>query len=244
MTTTPARPPEPGTSVAHGATGQPRPRSSWYRLPAYAGIAYVVVWVAGLAVWPQNLPLNATPAQVAASYAAHPVAAVIQYLLVEGLAGVLFGVVLGFALISAGARPAVRNRPVAATALAAVLISLLQAILGMFLVAAATQPEIVRAGNLSDLVNRLDGVKMLALAAVAAYLAARGTAGRTPAWLRAVAALAAAALTVSGLGYLTLSGTLGWAAYVSGPLLLLWIAGTGIWLTRSASAAAISSGTA
>jgi hypothetical protein len=244
MTTTPARLPEPATSIVPGATGQPRPRSSGYRLPAYAGITYVVVWVAGLAVWPQNLPLNAPPTQVAASYAAHPAAAVIQYLLVEGLAGLLFGVVLGFALISAGDRPAVRNRLVAATALAAVLVSLLQAILGMFLVAAATQHDVARAGNLSDLVNRLDGVKMLALAAVAAYLAARGTAGRTPSWLRAVAALAAAALTVSGLGYLTLSGSLGWAAYVSGPLLLLWVAATGMWLTRRSSAAAISCGTA
>jgi hypothetical protein len=82
-------------------------------------------------------------------------------------------------------------------------------------------------------VNRLDGVKMLALAAVAAYLAARGLAARTPSWLRATAALAAAALTVSGLAYLTLSGALAGAAYVSGPLLLLWIAATGICLTRS-----------
>ena len=181
MTTTPARPPEPGTGVAPGATGKLRPRSRWYLLPAYAGITYVVAWAAGLAVWPQNLPLNAPPAQVAASYAAHPAAAVTQYLLVEGLAGLLFGVVLAFALVSAGERPAVRNRLVAAIALAAVIISLVQAVLGMFLTAAATQHDIATAGNLSDLVNRLDGAKMLALAAVAAYLAARGTVGRTPA---------------------------------------------------------------
>jgi hypothetical protein len=239
MTTTPARPQEPGTRVAPGATGNPRRRSNWYLLPAYAGIVYIVVWVAGLAVWPQNLPLNAPSAQVAASYAAHPAAAVTQYVLVEGLAGLLFGVVLAFALISAENRRAVRSRLVAATALAAVVISLLQAIVGMFLVAAAVQHDIARAGNLSDLVNRLDGVKMLALAAVAAYLAARGTAPRTPSWLRATAALAAAALTLSGLGYLTLSSTLAGAAYVSGPLLLLWIAATGIWLARSSSAPAV-----
>ena len=194
MTTMPARPPEPGTRVPPGATGKPRPRSSWDRLPAYAGIAYVVAWVAGLAVWPQNLPLNAPRAQVTASYAAHPAAAVTQYVMVEGLAGLLFGVVLAFALVSAGNRCAVRSRLVAATALAAVVISVVQAIVGMFLVAAAVQHDVARAGNLSDLVNRLDGVKMLALAAVAAYLAARGTAVRTPSWLRAAAALAAAAL--------------------------------------------------
>ena len=243
MTTTPARPPEPGTRVAPGVAGRPGPRSSWYLLPAYAGIAYVGAWVAGLAVWPQNLPLNAPPAQVAASYAAHPAAAATQYVLVEGLAGLLFGVVLAFALISAGDRRAVRNRFVAAIALAAVVISLVQAVVGMVLVAAATQHDIARAGNLSDLVNRLDGVKMLALATVAAYLAARGTAARPPSWLRATAALTAAALIVSGLGYLTLSSTLAGAAYVSGPLLLLWIAATGVWLTRTSTAPAVCSAT-
>ena len=114
------------------------------------------------------------------------------------------------------------------------VISLLQAVIGLFLIAAATHHDIARAGGLSDLVNRLDGVKMLALAAVAAYLAARRTWDRRPpAWLRATAALAAAGLAVSGLDYLLLANSLAWTAYISGPLLLLWIAATGIWLTGS-----------
>jgi len=42
--------------------------SAWRaRLPGTVGIAYVVTWVVGLAVWPVNLALNATAAQVAAS---------------------------------------------------------------------------------------------------------------------------------------------------------------------------------
>ena len=53
--------------------------------PASAGLAYVVAWVAGLAIWPVNLALNATAGQVAASYRAHPAQAVVQYLLIEGL---------------------------------------------------------------------------------------------------------------------------------------------------------------
>jgi hypothetical protein len=77
---------------------------------------------------------------------------------------------------------------------------------------------------------------MLALAAVAAYLSARRTWDRRPNWLRATAALAAAALAVSGLDYLLLANSLAWTVYISGPLLLAWIAGTGIWLTRSSSA--------
>ena len=83
------------------------------------------------------------------------------------------------------------------------------------------------AGDLSALVNRLDGTKMLALAGTAAWLAARG---RMPGWLRLTAALAAVSLLASGIAYLLLAGSLAWTAYCSGPLLLLWIAATGGWL--------------
>ena len=115
----------------------------------------------------------------------------------------------------------------------AVAVSLLQAVVGMFLIAAATHHDIARAGGLSNLVNRLDGAKMLALAAVAVYLSARGTWDRRlPNWLRALAAAAAAALAVSGVDYLLLANSVAWTVYISGPLLLAWLAATGIWLTR------------
>jgi hypothetical protein len=198
----------------------------------------VAAWVAGLASWPANLALNATNAQVAAAYRAHPAGAASQYLLAEGLAALLLGVVLAAALIANRDRGRARPWPAAATAAGAVAISLLQAVIGMFLIAAATHHDIVRAGGLSDLVNRLDGVKMLALAAVAAYLAARRTWDRRPPnWLTATAALAAAALAVSGLDYVLLANSLAWTVYISGPLLLAWIAATGIWLTRGVPAA-------
>jgi hypothetical protein len=216
--------------------------------------------VAGLAAWPSNLGLNATDAQVAASYQAHSGPAVVQYLLVEGVAGVLFGAVLAAALVLApagratagratagratGAGLAVaagwragRNGLAAGLAAAAAAISLSQCVLGLVLVARAHDPAL--AGQLNDVVNRLDGVKMLALAAVAALLAAgwAGTwrpAARLPRWLRLTAALAAAALTFSGAAYLLLAGGLAWAVYLAGPLLLAWIAGTGAWLTARA----------
>jgi hypothetical protein len=116
-----------------------------------------------------------------------------------------------------------------------VVISVLQCVLGLVLVAAATGGDVARAGGLSALENRLDGVKMLALAAVAACLAARArgraAAGPQPAWLRVIAALAAAALASSAVGYLFRDEALAWIVYVSGPALLLWISATGIWLT-------------
>lgn len=241
MTASPARPAQAGASARHGAlpgSAEGRVPPRWLRLlPGWAGFCYVAAWAAGLAAWPVNLALNATNAQVAASYRAHPTGAAAQFLLAEGLAGLLLGVVLAAALMSNRDRNLPRPWPAAAVAACAVVISLLQAGLGRFLIAAATHHDAARAGGLSDVVNRLDGVKMLALAAVAAYLSARRTWDhRPPAWLRAVAALTAVALAVSGLGYLLLANSLAWAVYVAGPLLLLWVAATGIWLTRSAPA--------
>jgi hypothetical protein len=238
MTTSPARPAAAGASAAlPGSAGGRAPRR-WLRLlPAWAGVCYVAAWVAGLAAWPVNLALNATNAQVAVSYRAHPAGAASQFLLAEGLAGLLLGVVLAAALISNRDRSRARPWPAVAAAAGAVVISLLQAVIGMFLIAAAIHHDTARAGGLSDLVNRLDGVKMLALAVAAAYLSARRTRGhRPPAWLRAVAAVTAVALAVSGVGYLLLANSLAWAVYISGPLLLLWVAATGIWLTRSTPA--------
>jgi hypothetical protein len=43
--------------------------------------------------------------------------------------------------------------------------------------------------------------------------------------------LAAVSLIVSGVSYLLLANALAWTVYFSGPLLLLWITATGIWLT-------------
>jgi hypothetical protein len=235
------------TSAPHqsAVAARPGPRRRRY-LPAAAGAADPVAWAAGLAAWPSNLALNATNAQATAAYRAHPAGAVVQYLLVEGLAGLLLAVVLGFALLPlaqrrpatpAGARPAA-GLAAAGLAVAAVVISLVQCVLGLVLVAAATSADVARAGGLSALENRLDGVKMLALAGVAAYLAVtrlpvRGARPR-PRWLRETTGLAALFLAGSAVAYLFLINALAWIVYLSGPFLLLWIAATGIWLTVTA----------
>lgn len=209
---------------------RPSPRTY---LGAAAGVAYLAAWAAGLAVWPVNLALNATAAQVAASYRAHPAEAAAQYLLTEGLAGVLLGVVLACVLL-----PQLRGRMAARPAGAAVLgtiavaTSLAQCIIGLLLTAAATSHDIARCGELSALVTRLDGVKMLAIAGAAAGIAAARTPSPLlPGWLRAATLPLGLALIASGYAYLTLSSTLAWTAYISGPLLLVWVTGTGIAIT-------------
>jgi hypothetical protein len=201
-------------------------------VPGAAGVAYLAAWAAGLAAWPANLALNATAAQVTAAYRAHPAGAVTQYLLAEGLAGLLLGVVLASAVLPAAGRRLARAA--AGLGATAVAISVVQCVLGLVLVTAAASAQVSLAGTLSALENRLDGVKMLALAGTAACLAARRRARPAPRWLRAAAALAAIALASSAVAYLFLLNALAWTAYLSGPLLLAWIAATGIWLTATA----------
>jgi hypothetical protein len=49
-----------------------------------------------------------------------------------------------------------------------------------------------------------------------------------PRWLAHVAAALAASLAISGLGYLFLQSALALGAWISLPLLLVWICGVGI----------------
>jgi hypothetical protein len=203
--------------------------------PAAAGIAFVVAWVMGLAVWPSNLDVDASGAKVVSTYAGHQGVAVTQYLLVEGLAAIALAVVV-IALGRAAARRGAGRlgRVVVVAGIGAVTVSLVECALGLVLAAAAVpEGETGRAGTLFDLINRMDGAKMLALAAMAlagVALARRG--GPLPRWLGYVAAALAAAMIASGVGYLLLSNTLTQAAAVSLPLLLIWVVGTGVAVGR------------
>lgn len=221
--------------LGRGAPGTPAPLRRLRYLPAAAGAGYLAAWVAGLAAWPSNLALNAAASQVATSHRDHAAQAVVQYLLVEGLAGILLGAVLAVAVSTMrGGRLAVWARPAAVLGGIAAVISVTQSVLGVLLTSASAHHEVGRAGDLFIAVNRLDGVKMLALSLTAAYLAVRLAPGRpAPRWLRVLAVLAAVPLAVSGVTYLFLLNGLSGTVYLSGPLLLAWITGTGIWLSTS-----------
>ena len=210
--------------------------------PAVAGIAYTTAWVLGLAVWPSNLDVAATNAKVLATYSAHQGAAMTQYLLIEGLAAIALAVVvieLGQAARRRGAGRLGRAAVVAG--LTAAALSLVQCALGLLLAGSvAPDGETDRAGRLFDLINRMDGVKMFALAALA--VAGVGLVRRAvlPRWLGYTAAFLTVALIVSGGGYLLLNTTLAQAVYVSGPLLLVWVTGTGVALARTGRSASCS----
>jgi hypothetical protein len=223
------------SATASSALGPSAGRPAGRRyLPAAAGVAYLAAWVAGLSIWPVNLALNATAAQEAASHAAHPAEAATQYLLAEGLAGLLLAVVLGSALLPR-LRVRASRRLTASAAIfgtVAVAVSLTQCVLGVVLTVAAVDHHVGTSGDLFQLLNRLDGVKMFALAITAVSLAAVNSPRPVlPRWLRVTAVLLAVALAASGYAYLSLDNSLGWTAYVSGVLLLIWVTGTGIALT-------------
>jgi hypothetical protein len=183
----------------------------------------------------------ASGGQVVAAYTGHRGVAMTQSLLVHGVAAVALAVVV-LALGQAARRrdAGTLARATVVAGVGAAVVSLVQCALGLWLAGwAVPDGDAGRAGALFAAINRLDGVKMLALAAMAAMaaMAAGGAAlvRRThllPGWLGYLGALLAVALVVSGIGYLLLSSALAPAAFVSGPLLLVWVTATGIWLGR------------
>jgi hypothetical protein len=199
--------------------------------PAVAGVTYLLAWVAGLAVWPSNLDVAASGSRVVATYSGHRGVAMTQSLLVHGVAAIALAVVVLALGQAARDRDAGSLAPATVMAgIGAALVSLLQCALGLLLAGwVVPDGDSGRAGSLFAAINRLDGVKMLALAAMAAGGAALVRRTRLlPAWLGWLAALLAVALVVSGVGYLLLSSALAPAAFVSGPLLVVWVTATGI----------------
>jgi hypothetical protein len=189
------------------------------------GIAYTLSWLAGLAVAAPSPKLTASGASITAALAGHQAAVALQFGLTEGLPAV------GLAVISIALARAARHAGAAAHAriaviagLAAALISLVQFVLGVVLAWTANSGP---AHLLYEAVNRLDGVKMLALAI---FALAGATSGALPRWLRYTGITLAIAITASAVAYLLLLPGLAALAYVSGPLLLLFITGTGITL--------------
>jgi hypothetical protein len=224
QTVAPARP-------AHA----PRP-PGLLTVPALAGLAFAVAWLAGLAVSPSSTSVRSTGTAVVAGYTGHEGAGALQFLLTQGIAAlalVAVATALGRAGVRAGAVRAARLTLGAGATAAAV--SLVQCVLGLYLIISVVPARHAgTAAAITETVNRLDGAKMFLLA----VMAAAGTvlARRTrllPRWLQWTGLALAVAITVSGIGYALLNNTFALAAWVSLPLLLVWVTGAGIVLGRA-----------
>ncbi|HEX6024334.1 MAG TPA: hypothetical protein VFZ00_20265 [Solirubrobacter sp.] len=168
---------------------------SW--LPV-AAVGFTLVWLLGLAIPVPMVDVDASPAALAG----HESEVALRSLFVHGFAAAAL-LAVGWGL----------SRPLA---IAAAALSLMQ--WAMETAFAAGGPD-----ALIEATNRVDGVKMLVLAAL--VLAGARLA---PRWLRLLAPVTAVALVVSAAGYGLLVPPLAAAAFVSLPLLLIWITGSGL----------------
>ena len=211
---------EPEMSLS--ATHDP-PRRRLLTVTGVTGIAFTLSWIAGLSIAAPSPKLTASGAEIIVALAGHGTAVAAQFALTEGLPAA------GLAVVSVALARAARRSGAAVAAwfaciagVAAAVISLAQFVLGMVLAGTAAPGT---AHLLYEAVNRLDGVKMLALAALGLAGAASGV---LPRWLRYTGIALAIAMVASGVPYLSLLQGGAVLAYVSGPLLLLFITGTGI----------------
>lgn len=188
-----------------------------------AGIGYALSWIAGLSRPAPSPAFTASGADIVAELAGHGTAVAAQYALTEGLPAA------GLAVISIALASAARRRGAMTAArfalvsgLTAATISVLQFGLGLTLIATS---EPGTAHVLFALVNRLDGVKMLALAVLGAAGAAMTL---LPRWLRYTGLALAISITASGVVYLLLLQALAVAAGPALILLLLFITSAGL----------------
>jgi hypothetical protein len=203
--------------------------------PVIAGLIYVAAWIAGLLIWPSSPGPSAAAGRVVDDLGAHPALGAAQFVFVEGVAAIALAYVL-VALARSGAHAGATraSRLLVTTGLAACAISVSQAVLGVVLATAlASRAHIGAAGAVFDLINRLDGAKMLLLAAtIAAAVPARRSLG-APRWFVGLDVAAVLALVASGIGYVTHTGGLSNGTALSLPLLLAWAATSSVTTARA-----------
>lgn len=198
-----------------------------------AGVGYLLSWVVGLALFASSTEVRSTGDQVMQAYAGQTGLVIAQFVLTEGAAGLLLAVVLWRLGVVTGGR---LGRVIALTGLTAAAISIAQCAIGIVLATSVLSRQDAHAASAAyNLLTRLDGVKMLLLAvtAGATALGIRRPRAPLPSVLGVVAAATAIALAVSGVGYLALEDALARAAYISLPLLILFVTGSAVCLSRA-----------
>lgn len=186
------------------------PRFETARARWSVAVGFVACWVVGLLVGGPDIGPHAVPADICRAFS-DGTRVLVFSALVHGVAGVLL-VLLGIAL---GSGPTRRSVVVVASLAAVLSIDQLAGEIGLVL-----DPRRPGSVALWEMVSRVDGAKMLVLAALVAATW-WGSPRRGPG-LSIVSGLAVMTLVLSGVGYLTLSAGLMAVAAGSLPLLLVW----------------------
>lgn len=204
-------------------------------LPAAAGIGYSVAWIISQSVGAPNPSVSAPGTQVVADFAGHGGPTMTMFVLAEGVAAVALVVVV-LSVARAASRGGARLAGLAAAGfgIAAAVVSWIELGLGAWLIGGLIPGRRAdTAGAVYHAVNRIDGAKMLVLAAMAVAISV--VALRTvslPRWLAPLGFLLAVTLVVSGLGWILLASGLASSVLVSGILLLIFVTCTGVTLRR------------
>ncbi|HEU5028598.1 MAG TPA: hypothetical protein VFV01_27045 [Spirillospora sp.] len=203
------------------------PRKGLLSVPGVAGIGFALSWAAGLSVPVPAPGFGASGSEIVRDYAGHGAALTVQFLLTEGLPAAALALVP--LALGRAARWSRAGRVAAGAGLVAAVISLAQFAIGLALVATSSPGT---AHALLEALNRADGVKMFFLAAAGV---AGALAGVLPRWLEYTGFALAAAIAGSGIGYALLLAGVATLAYVSLPLLILFVTGAGVALARKAA---------
>ena len=198
-----------------------------------ATIGYAVAWIAGLTVFTSPTQVRAHGVQVVRALAGHQFAAGLQYALTEGVTALCLIAVIW--AVTGNTQPGRARPTIRLAAVAATVVSLAECGLGLWLSTGLSRPgEASLAGAVNDAITRLDGLKMVLLALVAAAVAVaiRDRTLPLPRWLSPLAAVLTVAIAVSGVGYLALSDAAASAAWVSLPLLIVFITASGLATAR------------
>ncbi|HEY3954362.1 MAG TPA: hypothetical protein VGM53_13375 [Streptosporangiaceae bacterium] len=206
------------------------------RPAAVAGIGYTVAWVLSFVVAAPMPSVAASGDQVVAAYAGRDWPAIVNLVLSEGIAAVALAAVV--LLVARAARRAGAGRAglaVAVSGVAAAAVSWAELVMAAWLqFGPVASGHGAAAGTLYSAVWRIDGAKLLVLAAMAVALAVLSlTSAVLPRWLAPLGLLLAVSLVIAGLGLVLLADGLSVAVFVSGILLLVVVTATGLTLRTS-----------
>ncbi|MGZ4724500.1 MAG: hypothetical protein ACXV8L_09845 [Ilumatobacteraceae bacterium] len=193
-----------------------------------AGFTYVGAWVVGLTAFGVGPAADATDGEIARYFAGHRAVSAVQSLLIHGVAAAAL-----LAVLIAAQHAGRSTRSAHNAGLIAVGLSMVQCVLDVWRSTVSTGST---TADLVHAIDRIDGLKMFALAAmIGASVNMFRSTGLIGKKMTIVGKVAAPALIVSGVAYAGHLLGLMVSADLSLLLLLIWVGCTGVAIARTSS---------